>query len=294
MSNLLKVDLFRFLKSKQFIIASIVSVLVAIFIPLLYFAIEKGLNAIIGSTLEDGENAGQVLSIYAKDFAFAGIGSVNSLNGISISFIVTAILFTVAIGKEFTFGIVRNKIIAGHSRVEIYLSLFITLYIFMFGIAFISSLIGFFTGILLFPYDADGNFFSDFIRILTHDFGNFMLGTLFGALGYVFLTSFICFFAIGLDKTALAIILSILLSVMSLFICGVLIGPFIPVVAEYSDIWKNIMIFINTNNPFYSFNYFTLYGYKLYQILSFLISPMCWSALLTFLGIVIFNKKDLK
>lgn len=298
MSNLLKVDLLRFLRSKQFIIASIVSVVVAICIPLLYFGIENIIKFLVGTSVE--EDADPIIDqfhFFAKDFAFIGGGSVYTIGkigtGIGISFIVNSILFSVAIGKEFSYGIVRNKIIAGHSRINIYLSLFISLYIFLFGIAFVSSLAGFITGIIVFPYDADGWFFNNFVNIISQDFGNFMLCELYSALGYLFLTAVLCFFTVALDKTALAIILPIILSVLSLFVCALLEG-LTPVVAEYNVFLKDLIIWFNTNNPFYSFVYFNLYGFKLYQLVAFIINPICWASLITFFGILIFLKKDLK
>jgi len=290
MRNLLKTDFIRFLKSKQFLIIAIISVVVGIGMPILFY----GLQEILKFYETDPSSSG--MSFFsAKDFAFSSYGFQMSYtfmgirgSSVSVVFIITAILFTIIVSSDFSYGIIRNKIIAGHSRMHIYLSLYITLYVFMFGVALISSLISFGVAGILFDYDTTGKIFLD-------DFGSLLLGILFGALGYLFFAGFICLFAIGLNKTPLAIIFTILLGFLGMLVgllCDGIIEALIQTGSESNLI--DILTFINCINIHKSMSELNKLDYKSYEIIANLINPIGWAGLVNFLGLLIFNKRDIK
>ena len=293
MINLLKTDMMRFLRSKQFIIISIISFAIALFLPLLY----AGLQYLMNSTLSSEDP----LEVYfsARDFAFSSYGfqfgftlmGVRS-SSVNVVFIITAILFTTIISNEFSYGIIRNKIIAGHKRINIYFSLFITLFVFMFSIAFFSSLLSFAIASVFFPYDASGG------KVFADDLLPLIEGVGFGILGYLFFTAFICFFAIGLNKTALAIIFSIVLGFIGMIAstaCDAAIMALESVERNATeDFWYNAAILINCLNIHREMSSLNIFSYTIYEVIAYFINPICFTFVYGFFGAFIFLKRDIK
>lgn len=304
MTNLLKADMFRFVKSKQFLIAAIVTAVIAIGTPLLYFGITKGVALAIGESLDPDDLTG----VFAgKDYAFINYGFYYNLAGTSpnvaisgfmfnISFIISVILFSIAVARDFTYGTIRNKIITGKSRVSIYASLFITLYTFLVSLTIIGGLLSFATFCLFFKYDGTGlTIFTDYEAL-----GNLLLSLVFILCAYFFICSFICFFAVGMGKTPLAIVFTMLLGIAGYLASSIL--PSIRIILEslaeangkdYS-MWYNLFNFINTINVFDEFASLNLYGYKYYQIVGYILYPLSFGCGISALGILVFNKRSLK
>ena len=291
MRNLLKTDLLRFVRSKQFIILCILSAVIAVGVPVLLYLLQELIK--ISSGVSGDQSTVSIFN--AKDFTFAGYGFMYTLryegtaiSMINVSFILTLILFTVLLANEFSYGIVRNKLIVGHSRVEIYLSLILTLFIFMFGLAFISSILSLGMAGILFFYDSTGRIFID-------DFGSIMLGLLMGGCAYTFVASVICFFAVGLGKTPLAIVLSLVLAFLGYL--GYIICDSIILVlrAEGSESnFIDILTFLNCVNIYKEMSELNSLSYEPYQIIAYIFNPLGWTALVSFLGIKIFEKRDIK
>ena len=290
MRNLLKTDLLRFLKSKQFLILIIIASLLSLAIPALLYLLQEGIKLASATPETSG------ISIFnAKDFAFAGYGFMYNISMsdsyfsmVNISFILTLILFTVLLANEFNSGTVRNKIIVGHSRRDIYLSLYITLFVFMFGVALFTSILSLSLSGILFTYDSLG-------RIFFEDLGNFFLGLLFAACSYLFLASIICFFLIGLGKTPLAIILSIVLAFFGLIaysICDAIIQVLI--LEQSQSNFIDILTFLNCVNVYKELSLLNSFGFEPYQIIAYILNPLGLAALITLGGLLCFNKREVK
>ena len=113
MRSLLKADLRRVLKDKLLIVMGILAVVFALITPLLYALIISGMGAD-----EDLEIFG--IAFTAKSMFFNSFSLGNNLG------LIVPVLLAIVLCKDFSFGTVRNKIIAGKTRFQIYMSLFIT------------------------------------------------------------------------------------------------------------------------------------------------------------------------
>ncbi|MBQ9899520.1 MAG: hypothetical protein IJM36_00160 [Acholeplasmatales bacterium] len=296
MLSLLRVDMYRFLKSKQFLIALIASVAVAILLPIICFSFEEIVKSLVGASADEPASGSSFL---AKDFAFINFGFYFPIyiSGqflmymYNFEFILVVILFSIAITRDFAFGTIRNKIITGKSRTEIYLSLFITLYVFMVGIALVSSLTGFAVACMFFKFAAEGEELIGYV-------GNFCLSMVFMFLSYFFICSFMCFFAVGLTKTPLSIIFTLLLAFL-----GYLIGSLSPAIISLLQVFAgendvqiyiDLITFLNVMNVFGETAAMNFTGFKIYEIIGYTLWPISFGALFTGFGILIFNKRNLK
>ena len=113
MLRIMYASLYKLFRDATFKITLIVGVSLAIFTNLLYFAISKIADIELGSMLFSGETA--------------LINSLNPTSNFGLMVPVNLVVFTIG---EFTYGTIRNKIIAGHKKSSIYLSLLGTGFVF--------------------------------------------------------------------------------------------------------------------------------------------------------------------
>jgi len=296
MSNLLKHDMLRMLKSKQFLIAVIIAASFAVILPLITLGLNTFMESVLG---EDLEEAGSLFpKTYAKDFMFinSGFMTVTGMSSmVNISFILNVILFSVVITKDFSYGTIRNKIITGNSRINVYFSLFITMYVFMFGTSLATSLLGFGVSCLMFDIGIVGSA-SEIV-------GTLVLSFIFYALIYFFFVSFICFFAIGMGKIALGIVFTFVLGFFGFLIpvIGQLVSNFATSAAEagsfdvnLAEMINNVMIALTVNDIHYMPILLSPNGYKYYEIIAMITTPLLFGMAYTGLGLVLFNKRNLK
>lgn len=305
MSNLLKSDMLHFLKSKQFLICAILSVTVAILLPFISFAATNWFNTFVISTSysEDDIDIAKLI-VYAKDFSFTNFGFefkmllhstdnevLNLSSMVNIPFIISVIMFSILVARDFTYGTIRNKIITGKTKLEIYCSLFITLLVFMFGIAIVANTCSLLMASILFPFAESGWSF-------VNNIGNLFLSLFFVILVYVFVCSFICALAVGVGKTALAIVFSMLLA-----LAGYMLVSFEPLVSLLLEGFNSdgkfnfvmdIIRLLRIMNPFVTCEACNLDGFKPYEIIGYTVFPIIYIALLNGLGILIFYKRDIK
>ena len=127
MANLLKTDLRRILLDKLFIVCCILCVVFALFTPLLYALIV----AILGVDIE-------ILALFtnAKSLFFTSFNPSGNFG------LVVPILLAVVLGKDFSHGTVRNKIICGKKRRDIFFSMFLSATIVMCVLMLMHALAG--------------------------------------------------------------------------------------------------------------------------------------------------------
>lgn len=113
MLRIMYASLYKLFRDTTFKITLIVGVSLAILTNLLYFAISEIADIELGSMLFSGETA--------------LINSLNPTSNFGLMVPVNLVVFTIG---EFTNGTIRNKIIAGHKKSSIYLSLLATGFIF--------------------------------------------------------------------------------------------------------------------------------------------------------------------
>lgn len=125
MTNLLKANFYKMKKNKFIWIASILSVIVAIYY------------------IRDNYN------IYHDFLSYVNINSL-IFNYLPIFIIVSSILISTLLGFDYSNGSIKNKIVVGHSRLKIYISNLISTYLIILTIYLIYVLIICLSGIFLF------------------------------------------------------------------------------------------------------------------------------------------------
>ena len=272
MRNLLRTDMFRFLKSKQFLILSIICGIYSLAYPALIYLIQEFASMATGKAQQ---------LMYAKQFSFSSFG-------LGIPLLLTIIMFTTVLANEFSYGTVRNKIIVGYSRTKIYLSLAITTLTFMFGIVFISSILSFGLAGILFYYDNLGGMFI-------YDIGYYLIGLVIALLIMAVYVSIVMLFTVGLNKTALSIIVPIILIFFSVIISTICDTFLLELSYQGLDTnFVDILTFIKCINIYYQSVKISELSLEYYEIIAFIIFPWLGAGLFTFLGLLAFNKKDIK
>lgn len=254
MRNLIKTDFKKILTDKLLIIAFAVSIGLAFFIPAVYFALQ-----------EVSVNTNNPLMFSVRDIAMP-----SSFNIVSDVGLLVIVFITLIIGKEFSNGNIRNKIIVGNKRRDVYISLFIVTYVTLVGLMILSTIIMTLTGLIFFPYDIYGSTTGDII-------GSLFIGLLIGIITISFVVALSCFFTIALNNVALGIVTPILLFFLLTFI-------------QMAEL-PNWVYYINVENTLTTLG---THKYDIEEVLLRLLPTIIFTPTLLISGIAIFNKKDLK
>ena len=272
MINIIRSSLFKLFRDKTFLITSIIGVSLAILISLINYA-SKSLST-----------------------ANAFLSSTNLGSNFGLTIPINLIVFTVG---EFTYGTIRNKIIAGISKTKIYFGLFITGLIFTFILAIGYSAIMIIIGAI---YDGIRGF--DF-STLPNDFAAFSgIYLIYIVCSYVFLTALSIFFATLLRSIGGSIPIVVVMLVML---------SYVPLIAFLANLSKSVLGVNHWSmwvNPlympgFYSNDIMSLinsmgglivepYKQSYDMILAGIFTPLAWAAIFFFSGLAIFKKKDIK
>ncbi len=267
MFNILKASLFKLFRDRTFHITAIIGVVLA------------GLMAVIGALTKSltGE------STFLTSFSLS--------NGFGLTIPINLIIFTVG---EFSFGTVRNKIIAGFSKGKIYAGLFLT------GLVFTFLLVTTYVGVSLAIATSVGGFNGAKIGgasfILTY--------IAFAIVTYLFTTSFAIFIASSIrgvgGSISIVVIGLVILSLMPLFVFMTNIQQMAYIGLEHWSSWVNPVQMIG----FYSNDVTKIIAqvtdpsrfYKLSAnvISAGLITPIYWAVIFYVLGRVIFQYSDIK
>ena len=267
MRNLLKTDLYRVVKDKLFLVLAILAGVFAFITPMANFAI------LIAFDEENIRLANEAKSMFTSAF------------GVSGNFgLISPILLTIVLCKDFSHGTIRNKIISGKSRVSIFFSTFITASIVFAGIMLAHALCTLGISLCFFQYQAT--------PFTGADFGNLMLSLLFNLCTYILIAGIISFFSVAMKNAGLAVVMY--LAVLFFFtIYGGIINIASFMAMPDTSTYK-ILEFLSMSNPFSSsiFGGEATYTWKsyVYELL-----PTILGAGGAFgLGLLIFRKKDLK
>lgn len=149
MMNLLKADFRRVFKDKLMIVLIILTVIFALINPLIYALIFTGMDDI------EMELISLFLDVSGKAQFFESFSLDSNLG------LVAPVLLAIVLCKDFSYGTVRNKIIAGKSRVAIYLSTFVTCSSVLIGIMLLQGFLTLGISLLFFEYQSGGFAFAD-------------------------------------------------------------------------------------------------------------------------------------
>ena len=208
MRGLLKADFKRVFKDKLLLIMGILAVVFALITPLLYALLLSG---------ESGEAMGILTGGYtqAKSQFFGSFAIGNNLG------LIAPVLLAIALCKDFSYGTVRNKVISGKSRTQIFMSLFITCSVVFVGVMLLHGFVTLGVSLIFFDYQATAFTISDFwyfleslaLDILTLLFVSAMLSWLCACMKNVGLV-IVLYIAISFILTLAGSIISIVLLFM--------------------------------------------------------------------------------
>ena len=268
MRNLLKSDLKRIFKDKLFIIVCIIGVVFAIASPLLYKTLFASLN------LEEELN----MIVNAKSLFFTAF-----LPGDNFGLILP-IFIAIILCKDFTYGTVRNKIICGKSRKEVFLSSFLACAIVLSVVMVAHAVLTLLISLCFFPYQETAFQFSDFLYLLE----SFLLEILV----YCFIAALVSFLSVFMKKTGATIVALIALN----FILS-LVGGILQISLEFispANESYQLIHFLTKINLFSGSILGKGVSYSFADLLYVILPALGGCAVFIGLGMLVFHKKDLK
>ena len=275
MTRLLKADFKRFFKDKLFFVSCIIALVFSLTTPLLY-------KLIFSSLLQfEMEELGIILNLNTLFFQSF---SLSNNAGMIVPILIVIIIF-----KDFSFGTIRNKIIAGHNRTNIFLSLFIVssaiIYIIMFSSAIVTGLLS----MALFP---------DLVsEITSKEIGYFIASIGFELLIMIFVAALVSFLCVFMKNAGLAIIIY-----AALMLAGTAINGITTIAISFLqfETGKEELVKLIENISYLNIfaNNSSVVGltssYNSTQVLLILLSSLLGISMFVGLGILVFNKKDIK
>lgn len=275
MRDLLKADFRRVRKDKLLLVVGILAAAFAIMTP--------GLYALLFSFI--GWEEGTFLfpnNAYAKNHFFGAFSVGNDFG------LVCPILMAIVLFKDFSQGTIRNKIISGKSRVQIFLSLFITCAVVMIGIILLHAILTLCFSLLFFEYQSAPFDGWDLLYLLES-----ILFEIFVLLFYSAILSWLC---VCMKNVGVVIILFIAFSLL-LPLIGFITGTAHSIMEATDGNQSTISIlhFITRINVGRASSYIGIgYSYDLEDVLYLTFPPLIGSAGFAGLGLLHFRKKDLK
>lgn len=274
MSKLIRSDLSRSLRDKLFLITCIIGGAFAMFTPLLFKLIFAGLGAGFD------ELTGAYTS--PKTLFFNAFSPGNNFG------LIVPILLGIILYKDFSFGTIRNKIISGYSRREIFLSMFVVCFIMLWSMILLYALFTLVLSIILFG-TADTS--SNGAAVLY-----FLESIVFEFLLYLFIAALISWLCATRRNAGMVIVMYV--AIMMIFTLVATIIQACIIVLDFdsgSEQTVKILTFFQRINLFYSYTYIGVgESYSLKDALYLVIPPVIGAGGLLGLGMVKFGKKDLK
>ncbi|MBR2988559.1 MAG: hypothetical protein IKC64_02415 [Clostridia bacterium] len=275
MRDLLKADIKRVLKDKLFIVISILAVAFALITPLL----TKALVELI--SIEESSGMGMEMlemQLTAKSMFFSSFSPGNNFG------LILPIMMAIILCKDFNQGTVRNKIICGKSRSEIYFSMLTTCVIFMCSFVLIQAVLTLLFSLVFFDYQVGG--------FTAGDFGYLMASIGFEILVYFFICALLTFFIVFMKNAGLAIVMYFVVSFVFMIV-GTITQTTIAFVSPNGTAYA-ILEFLNTVNVFTSLAIGNGTSYTIFEVLSLTLPNIAFTVVLAIAGWLVFKKKDLK
>lgn len=274
MVNLLKTDFKRVLKDKLFLVLCILGVVFAIITPVLHRVILSAAGEVAEELFAD--------LTYAKTHFFTAFSLSDNLG------LIAPILLSIVLCKDFSFGTVRNKIISGKRRADIFLSLFTVCFTVLWLIILFHAFINLSVSLIFFDFQQGDFTASSFFYTLAS------IG--FQMLVYLNVAAIISWLCACSKNVGIAIVLYFALSFGFTLISGILaVGNIALTVNDGNQFALDVIDFFQRINIFYSCSTIGKgTEYELKDILYHVIPPIIGTGAFLGLGILKFNKKDLK
>ena len=274
MVDLIKSDFRRVLKDKLFMVVCILAAVFAVITPLLY--------KLIFSSMEPELEVMTAGLVYAKD-NFFGAFSLGNNFGFVMPFLLAIILC-----KDFSHGTVRNKIISGHSRTNIFLSMYTVCATVLWVMTLLHALLTLGVSLLFFEYQ-EGPVTAGDLWYMLQSLG-------FELLVYLCLAAFVSWLCVAMKNVGLVIVLYAAASLGLTMISGILqISIMVLEMDSGSANTLELLEFFQRINIFNSQMYIgTGTSYELKDVAYNLLVPVIGTAGLLGWGTLKFNRKDLK
>ena len=277
MTKLIRSDFKKFFQDKLFLVVGILAVVFAATTPLLYVAI-------VGTMGEMDPMTEEMLAGYmsAKGLFFGSFSFGNNLG------LIAPLLIGIILYKDFSFGTVRNKIIGGHSRSSIFLSIFTVCITTLFGIVLLHALLTLGISLPFFDYQSTPFVIADFWYLLE--------SLLFQFLVYLFVAAFISWLCVTMRNVGMVIVMYIAVVFGCTMIAGIL-QMIVLVISSDPDLVKavNILDFFQRINVFNSSATIGLgTSYTAEDVWYYVLTPLVGTVAILAHGLLKFNRKDLK
>ena len=273
MLNLLKTDLKRVFQDKLFLILCIIAAGFALFNPIVY----KVLFLIVD--MEEMAGLGLGMTIDAKTLFFTSFSPGNNLG------LIMPIFAALVLCKDFSQGTVRNKVISGKTRTQIFLSMLLTCVVVMCVVMLLHGVLTLLISLLFFEYQAGGFTWGAL--------GYALLSLGFEMLVYVLIAALLSLFIVWTKNAGLAVVLYVAINFLFVIFGSIVAGVFAFVDPSKEILHRTLQIVMDSN-VFMSTVIGTGTSYTLQQVLCILLPVIGGTVLCVLLGISLFRKKDLK
>ena len=274
MRELIQADLKRVIKDKLLLVLAILAVVFALITPLTF--------ALVFSVIDVSEEPMLSALVSAKGLFFQSFSMTNNMGFIA------PVLLAIVLYKDFSYGTVRNKIISGKSRSQIFLSTFIVCSLVLVCLIMLSAFITLGVSLIFFDYQ-EGSFAAA-------DLGYFFASLGFELLVLLFMSALLSLLCTCSKNLGIAIVLylafTFLLTIVGSFtqVIGAVAQTFVE-----SELLAKVINVIDRLNVGMSTSYIgTGDSYSLSDVLYLTLPALSGIAAFLGLGLVSFNKKDLK
>ena len=277
MTSLIRSDFKKFFKDKLFLVVCILAVVFAVITPLLYIVL-------FGTMGEIDPMTESLLSGYitAKGQFFGAFSFGNNLG------LIAPLLIGIILCKDFSFGTVRNKIISGHSRTSIFLSVFTVCATTLFRIILAHALLTLAISLPFFDYQST--------PFETADLWYFLESLLFEFLVYLFTAAFVSWLCVTMKNVGMVIVMYIAVVLGFTMIAGILqvVITVLEIEGGNGNLLKTLQFFqrINVFNSSATIGLGTSYTSK--DVWYYVLPPIVGMGALLGDGIWKFSRKDLK
>ena len=203
--------------------------------------------------------------------------------------LIAPVLLAIVLWKDFSFGTIRNKVIAGKSRTAIFMSLFITCAVVMVGVMLLHAFATLGISLLFFDYQAE--------PFTMADFWYFLESLVFEVLVLLFVAALLSWLCANMKNVGLVIVLYVAVAFVLALAASMLHDIIIPLMEMIGEDQTTIDILkffdrINVGGAVYYIGLGT--EYTLEDVLYLTIPSMLGIAGLLGHSLWRFNKKDLK
>lgn len=274
MTELFRADLKRVLKDKLLMVMGILAVVFALITPLLYAAIFS----------MDGLMDEPLLAslVSAKSQFFSSFSMTNNLG------LIAPVLLAIVLCKDFSFGTVRNKIIAGKSRMSIYLSLFAVCALVLSAVMLLSAFLSLGVSLIFFDYQPSPFTWADF--------GYFMASLGFQVLVLLFMAALLSFLCTCMKNAGVAIVVYVAITFLLVLVGSIVqaVCAVLQLTGKHQELVDVLLVLdrLNVGRAAAYIGAGTSYTWK--DVLYLLLPPLVGILGFTGIGILRFRRKDLK